>query len=66
MVSVKDGDTQVFYVEKELPNATGLALGEYKLTDSLTFKGEEEVVLERAKIASVKTVVDYDKLFSEQ
>lgn len=32
------GDTQVFYVEKELPNATGLALGEYKLTDSLTFK----------------------------
>lgn len=32
------GDTQVFYVEKELPNATGLALGEYKLTDSLTLK----------------------------
>ena len=34
--------------------------------ESLTFKGEAEVVLERAKIASVKTVVDYDKLFSEQ
>lgn len=32
------GDTQVFYVEKELPNATGFALGDYKLTDSLTLK----------------------------
>ena len=32
------GDTQVFYVEKELPNASGFALGQYKLSDSLTLK----------------------------
>lgn len=32
------GDTQIFYVEKELPNATGFTLGQYKLSDSLTLK----------------------------
>lgn len=32
------GDTQVIYVEKELPNATGFTLGQYKLSDSLTLK----------------------------
>lgn len=35
------GDTQVFYVEKELPNVTGFTLGEYKLTDSLAGKDAE-------------------------
>lgn len=33
------GDTQVFYVEKELPNVTGFALGSYSLSDTLN--GEE-------------------------
>ena len=32
------GDTQVFYVEKELPNATGFALGTYSLSDTLDGK----------------------------
>lgn len=32
------GDTQVFYVEKELPNATGFALGSYSLSDTLNGK----------------------------
>lgn len=35
------GDTQVFYVEKELPNASGFTLGEYKLTDSLADENYE-------------------------
>ena len=32
------GDTQVFYVEKELPNVTGFALGTYSLSDTLNGK----------------------------
>lgn len=35
--------------------------------DALSFRrGEEIVSIERSKIASVKTVVDYEKLFSEK
>ena len=29
------GDTQVFYVEKELPNATGFTLGEYAISETV-------------------------------
>ncbi|MBR5459557.1 MAG: ribosome maturation factor RimP [Clostridia bacterium] len=58
-------EVRLFAPHEELGKSFILPLKAYT-PDSLIFERDGELSLERSKIASVKTVVDYDKLFSEQ